>query len=81
MSFSSENFILNLSKHLPKPRKSVLVLMSGGVDSTTTAYVLRKIGWDVRGLFIDSGFLREGEAEQVLATLQSLDLNCEVVNK
>jgi GMP synthase (glutamine-hydrolysing) len=43
--------------------------VSGGVDSSTMAVLLHKIlGDQFKGLFVDNGLLREGEAEQVLET-------------
>lgn len=49
------NIKFQRSSHLswqPKgqPDKRIAVLMSGGVDSSTTAYILRKQGWDVLGV-------------------------------
>jgi len=39
-------------------RKSdkVIVALSGGKDSTSVLYILKKLGYDVRGLMIDLGF-------------------------
>jgi tRNA-specific 2-thiouridylase len=33
-----------------KPGRQIAVLMSGGVDSSTTAYILKEAGWDVLGI-------------------------------
>jgi predicted PP-loop superfamily ATPase len=33
-----------------EPAKQIAVLMSGGVDSSVTAYLLKKQGWDVLGI-------------------------------
>lgn len=52
--------------------RNVFMLMSGGVDSTV-AYVLlvKALGQDrVHGLFVDTGFMRAGEREQVEAALR-----------
>ncbi len=53
--------------------KKVFMLISGGVDSTV-AYVLlsKALGEDrVYGLFVDTGFMRKGEREQVEAALRA----------
>ena len=39
---------IKLSKH-----EKILVAISGGKDSTTTAYLLKKFGYSVEGIFID----------------------------
>lgn len=53
--------------------RNVFMLISGGVDSTV-AYVLlvKALGQDrVYGLFVDTGFMRSGEREQVETALRS----------
>ena len=49
----------------------VLCALSGGVDSSVCAVLLhRAIGERVHCLFVNNGLLREGEAEQVVATFR-----------
>ena len=33
-----------------KPGRQIAALMSGGVDSSTTAHILKEAGWDVLGI-------------------------------
>ncbi|KZS18918.1 putative GMP synthase [Daphnia magna] len=61
--------------------KIVLMLVSGGVDSTVCAALLHKPllqgneSSRVQAIHIDSGFLRKDESEQVVTSLQKLRLN------
>jgi GMP synthase (glutamine-hydrolysing) len=54
--------------------KNVFLMISGGVDSTVAFALLNKaIGSDrVYGLFVDTGFMRKGEVEQVTAALNGI---------
>ncbi len=52
-------------------QKSVLAAVSGGVDSTVAAtLVQRAVGDQLTAVFVDTGLLRAGEPQQVVATLQ-----------
>jgi len=49
-------------------QERVLAAVSGGVDSSVAAaLVYRAVGNQLSAIFVDTGLLREGEAEQVLA--------------
>src|SRR5690606_38758562 len=49
----------------------VVCALSGGVDSSvTTALVYRAVGDQLTTIFVDHGFLRLGEAEQVIETFR-----------
>src|SRR5574337_966943 len=50
--------------------KKVLLGLSGGVDSSVVGVLLqRAIGDQLTSIFVDHGFLRKGEADQVMETL------------
>ncbi|MDR2977801.1 MAG: glutamine-hydrolyzing GMP synthase [Streptococcaceae bacterium] len=50
--------------------KKVLLGLSGGVDSSVVGVLLqRAIGDQLTSIFVDHGFLRKGEVEQVMETL------------
>lgn len=74
-----ENFLDDELEALRKKIGShkVFMLVSGGVDSTVAFLLLAKaIGSEnVYGLFIDTGFLRLHEAEEVMTSLQKLGFN------
>ncbi len=72
--FSPEGFIEEAVEALRKeiPGKAVIAV-SGGVDSTTAAVLAsRALGKNLRAVYVDTGLMREGEREDVDATLQSL---------
>jgi GMP synthase (glutamine-hydrolysing) len=55
---------------------SVIMALSGGVDSTVAATLISKaIGNRLHGIFVDNGVLRKNEFEQVLDIYKQLDLN------
>ncbi len=56
--------------------RRVLFFMSGGVDSMVAyALTVRALGTEtVHGIYVDTGFMREGETEQIEAAFQKLAL-------
>ncbi|MBI2996245.1 MAG: glutamine-hydrolyzing GMP synthase [Candidatus Melainabacteria bacterium] len=52
--------------------KKVLLALSGGVDSSTLAFLLHKaISENLTCMFIDQGFMRKSEPERLLTTFQN----------
>ena len=47
----------------PQSARSILVAMSGGVDSSVAAFLLREAGWDVTGVFMRTGAHAEGNTK------------------
>jgi GMP synthase (glutamine-hydrolysing) B subunit len=61
--------------------RKVLITVSGGVDSTTTAVLLRAAGADSTHLTIDTGFLREGEPAAPIRNLEAAGLRIELIDE
>ena len=60
---------------------SIFPACSGGVDSTTAAMLVSKaIGGNLTCVFVDTGFMRKGEVEEVTRMLQSLGLPLKFVD-
>ncbi|MDR0739994.1 MAG: glutamine-hydrolyzing GMP synthase [Mycoplasmataceae bacterium] len=60
----------------------VLCALSGGVDSSVTAAIIAKaVGKNLTCLFVDHGFLRKGESDNVIKTFKNhFDVNFVKVN-
>jgi len=74
-SWTSKNIIEESIEHIRQQvgHGRVLSALSGGVDSAiTTALVQRAVGDRVTAVFIDTGLMRDGEADQIEATFRPL---------
>jgi len=59
-----------------------IIALSGGVDSSTTAALAtRALGKRLTAVFVDHGFMREGEPEFVKNTFEKYGMNLVVVNE
>lgn len=69
-----ESTIENLKRTIGE--ESVIMGLSGGVDSTVAAVLLHKaIGDKLHCIFVDNGLLRKGEFESVLHSYKDMGLN------
>lgn len=59
---------------------SVINAISGGVDSTVVALLLKKSNVKTKNIFIDNGLLRLDEAKQVMAMFKRLKLPVKLVD-
>jgi len=66
-----DNIIMNIVEQVGNSR--VLMAASGGVDSTTAAFLIHKaIGDRLHLVFMNTGLLRHGEPQRVLSMLKNL---------
>ncbi len=61
--------------------KKILSAVSGGVDSTTSSVLLKSLGLRVDCLFIDTGYLRNGEVKEVTNSLKKVGLSLRVIDR
>ncbi len=60
--------------------KQVVCGVSGGVDSTVLAVLLREAGVNVRAIFVDHGLMRKNEGEEVRANFHRMGVPIETVD-
>ncbi|VVB56667.1 GMP synthase [glutamine-hydrolyzing] subunit B [uncultured archaeon] len=61
--------------------KPALLALSGGVDSSVAALIVHQaVGAQLHCVFVDTGLMREREAEQIKAAFAPLGLRLEIVN-
>lgn len=60
--------------------RKVVCGVSGGVDSSVLAALLHEAGVDTRNIFVDTGLLRKGEAEEVAALFGEVGIEIETID-
>lgn len=80
--FNPEKYILQITRKLKNDIKneSILIAVSGGVDSSVSAALLINAGLKVKSLFINTGFLRENENIEVLNSLKRANFDVEYMD-
>ncbi len=80
--FNPENFVNGTIKDLKERiRGKAIIACSGGVDSTTAAVIVHKaIGDKLLAVFVDTGFMRKNEAEEIRILFSRLGLNYKIVD-
>ena len=80
--FDPEKFIREETEKLKKELKGkALIACSGGVDSTVAAVLAKNaIGKNLVTVFVDTGFMRKGESEDVRNSFEKLGLNFKMID-
>lgn len=81
--WTSESFIEQTVNELKGKlgNDRVVLGLSGGVDSSVAAVLLHKaIGQNLHCIFVDSGLMRKGEAEEVMESYRGMGLNVRCIN-
>ena len=76
--WSMKDYYLQVIEEIKKEvgNKKVLLALSGGVDSSVAAVLLsRAIGKNLTCVYVDHGFMRKNETEQIVSTFAKHDLN------
>jgi len=78
--FEAEKFVKDKTGELRHEiRGNALIALSGGVDSAAASLLVNKaVGKKLLCVFVDTGFVRKGEAEDVKALAKKLGLNLTV---
>lgn len=61
-------------------QKQVVCGVSGGVDSTVLAVLLKEAGINMRAIFVDHGLLRKDEGDEVRSNFHRMGVEIETVN-
>jgi GMP synthase (glutamine-hydrolysing) len=82
--FNPEKFVEEqvalIRKLIPEP-KTAIIACSGGVDSTTAAVLVgQAIGHRLTSVFVDTGYMRKDEANQIERLLSGLDIHLDFVD-
>lgn len=79
--FDAEDFIRKQVEAIKKEVEGkAIIACSGGVDSTTaTVLASRALGQNLLAIYVDTGFMRQGESEKVVAIMEKLGVNHRLV--
>jgi len=80
--FRAEEFVREKVEELKNTIKGrAIIACSGGVDSTTAAVLVNMaIGKNLLAVFVDTGFMRKGEPEEIDRLFSKLGLNYRIVD-
>src|SRR3972149_6031404 len=82
-NWQMENFIIRAVQEIRQTvdNEKAIVALSGGIDSSTvTALASKALGKNLTAVFVDHGFMREGEPEFVDKTFGKLGINFVLVD-
>jgi GMP synthase (glutamine-hydrolysing) B subunit len=80
--FDTEKYIKDFYRKAKKEISGKIVIaVSGGVDSTTSATLLKNSGVDYEVLLIDTGYMRKDEVKEVKSVFKRLGYSLSVIDK
>ncbi len=80
--FDKKKYIHDFCNKVKKEiNEKVLISVSGGVDSTTSAALLKKSGIDYEVLLMDTGYMRENEIIEVASAFKKSGYNLKILDK
>lgn len=77
-NWRTENFMEKALKEIRQTigNRKAIIALSGGIDSSTaTVLATKAIGKNLTAVFVDHGFMRDGEPELVRRIFEKLDIN------
>lgn len=82
MMFDSNKFITDASASIKeKVKGKAIIACSGGIDSSVSAVLAGKVlGKDLLAIFVDTGFMRKNEPEEVEKMFKDTGINFKSVN-
>ncbi|MDD5337718.1 MAG: glutamine-hydrolyzing GMP synthase [Candidatus ainarchaeum sp.] len=82
MPFNPEKFIPSAEAEIRSlvGKQKAIIALSGGVDSFVAATLCAKAGVNLQAVFVDTGFMRKGEAEKVKAAAETEGINLRMVD-
>lgn len=79
--FNPKKFVNQAIKELKQIKGKTIIATSGGVDSTVSVVIGNKaIGKNLTAVFVDTGYLRKNEPQEVVKMLRGLGLNLKFVD-
>jgi GMP synthase (glutamine-hydrolysing) len=82
MALDPSSFVLSAAEEIKSLVRNdkIISAVSGGVDSAVaTAIAWRAVGSSLQVVFLDTGFMREGEPEKVASEYEKLGIKVEIV--
>lgn len=83
-NWTPENFVKKCVEEIREKvgNSKCIIALSGGIDSSTAAVLAAKaVGRNLTAVFVDHGFMREGEPESIKKTFTELGMNLLVLDE
>lgn len=82
MPFNPEKFIPLAEKEIKScvGKEKAIIALSGGVDSFVAATLCARAGINLQAVFVDTGFMRKGEAKNVKAAADAAGIDLKIAD-